>query len=137
MKNTAIFLIVGMAALITSCVSGGRSVGDSTQEAIVDVDAEKAYQLLSGQDDIIVIDVRTPAEFSAAHIKGAVNIDVTSDKFEEQVAALDRGNYYLVHCAAGAVNGRSRRSVAMMDKLGFSKIYHLNGGFMAWQQVGH
>jgi len=47
------------------------------------------------------------------------------------VAALDRKQTYLVHCAAG---GRSGKTLEMMK--GFTAVYHLNEGFKAWEKAG-
>ncbi len=102
-----------------------------------DLNAAQALELLSAENDVIVLDVRTPQEFSAGHIKGAVNINILEDSFKEKMAKLGKDRAYLVHCAAGAPTGRSRRSVTLMEEVGFKKIYHLDGGFISWQQAGN
>ena len=66
-----------------------------------------------------------------------LNINITGSNFKDRVAELEREKSYLVHCAAGVPNGRSRRSVALMEDLGFKKIYHLDGGFIAWRRAGY
>ena len=55
----------------------------------------------------VILDVRTPAEFSAGHIPGAVNLDYNAPDFQAKAAALDKSKTYLVHCAVG---GRSVRA---------------------------
>ncbi len=92
-----------------------------------------AAQLLQEQSDITVLDVRTPKEYNNGHIKGAKNLDFHSDRFKQQLTSLDKDEPYLVHCASG---GRSSQAREMMDKLGFKKIYHLEGGMNAWQKAG-
>ena len=79
-----------------------------------------------------VLDVRTPAEFAAGHIEGAVNLDANADDFEAKLKALDRDAPYLLHCASG---GRSRRALAAMEPLAFERVYHLAGGYIAWQEM--
>ncbi len=83
--------------------------------------------------EIIVLDVRTPEEFSENRIKGAKNLDLAAATFEKDVAALDRNKTYLVHCAAG---GRSTRSLKIFEKLGFSSVIHLDGGLNSWKKAG-
>lgn len=82
---------------------------------------------------ITVLDVRTPEEFAAGHLKGAKNVDFNGDDFEKQLSTLDRGKTYLVHCAAG---GRSTRSLKLLDKLGFKSVIHLDEGYKGWTAAG-
>ncbi len=99
----------------------------------VDVDVAKAAEILSGEEKVVVLDVRTPEEFADGHLEGAVNIDYNGGSFEEQLAKLDPAKPYLVHCAAG---GRSGRSLGTFKKLGFSKVYHLADGYNGWEDAG-
>ncbi len=80
-----------------------------------------------------VLDVRTPSEFAAGHIPGALNIDVNAPDFEKKAAGLDKKQTYLVHCAAGV---RSARACGKMSRLDFPNLYNLETGFKAWQKAG-
>ena len=82
----------------------------------------------------VVLDVRTPQEFEAGHIPGAINIDVNAPDFQEKISKLDKNKTYLVHCAAG---GRSARACDKMSHLDFPKLYNLAGGFRAWERAGN
>lgn len=64
-----------------------------------------------------VIDVRTPAEFAAEHVDGAVNLDVQAADFAAQVAALDPAGTYLVYCRSG---NRSAAAAATMTSAGLT-----------------
>jgi rhodanese-related sulfurtransferase/thioredoxin-related protein len=81
----------------------------------------------------VILDVRTPAEFSAGHIPGAVNLDFNAPDFQAKAAALDKSKTYLVHCAVG---GRSVRACEKMSRLDFPNLYNLPGGFKAWAKAG-
>jgi phage shock protein E len=96
----------------------------------------QAQEFISAHPDVVVLDVRTPDEFQAGHINEAKNINLYDSHFTKQLATLDRSKTYVVHCAAGLPNGRSRKAVALMDSLGFKEVRHMNGGFSAWQQAG-
>ena len=82
---------------------------------------------------VTVIDVRTSDEFSEGHIKDAKNIDIMSPDFSAKLGALDKTKPVLVHCQAG---GRSTRSLPTFEKLGFTEIYHLDGGMNDWNKAG-
>jgi rhodanese-related sulfurtransferase/thiol-disulfide isomerase/thioredoxin len=81
----------------------------------------------------VILDVRTPEEFSAGHIPGAVNLDYNAPDFQAKAAALDKNKTYLVHCAVG---GRSVRACEKLSHLDFPSLYNLPGGFKAWAKAG-
>ena len=101
-----------------------------------DLTATQARQFMEATPNLVVLDVRTPEEYRAGHIQKAANINFYGAKFVDQLSTLDRSKTYVVHCAAGLANGRSRKAVALMDSLGFKSIRHLNGGFSSWQRAG-
>ena len=111
-------------------------LGHANADEIRRVGADQAAVLLAEDDAVVVLDVRTPGEFAAAHLENAENIDVDAESFRADIARLDRDKTYLVHCAAGIPGGRSERSVGIMEELGFEKIYHLDGGINAWKAAG-
>lgn len=100
---------------------------------VKNVSPEDAAKLLQEHPKIVVLDVRTPEEFAAGHIAGAKNVDFKAADFAAKVAALDKGQTYLVHCAAG---GRSGKTLDLMKGHNFTAIYHLNEGFKAWEKAG-
>jgi phage shock protein E len=81
---------------------------------------------------VLILDVRTPAEFSSGHIAGATNLDYTAPQFRTKVAKLDKGQPYLVYCAVG---GRSARASRIMSELNFKSVYDLDGGIKAWEKA--
>ena len=97
--------------------------------AVTDVEVPEAAKLKNSVPNLQVLDVRTAEEFAAGHLEGAINMDALRPDFATKLKGLDLEQPLLVHCAVG---GRSRKAVQVMDKLGFKKIYHLNGGFNAW-----
>ena len=71
-----------------------------------------------------IIDVRTAAEFSAGHLEGAVNIDVESAQFTDQISALDESGTYFIYCHSGR---RAGIALDQMKQLGFSQVTNLGG----------
>ena len=91
------------------------------------------FDKLRQQTNAVVLDVRTPKEFAAGHLAGAVNIDWNADDFGKKVAALDKSKTYLVHCAVG---GRSAKASDKMTAIQFTNVYNLEGGMKAWEKAG-
>lgn len=81
----------------------------------------------------LVLDVRTPAEVGQGKLAGASVIDFNGPKFEQKVSLIARDKPVFVYCAKG---GRSGQAVAMMTKLGFTRVYNLSGGISAWSAAG-
>jgi rhodanese-related sulfurtransferase len=96
------------------------------------VDAEGAAKLIA-EGKVTIVDVRTKDEFSEGHLKDARNIDIMEPSFEAELAKLDKTQPVLVHCQAG---GRSTRALPTFEKLGFTHIIHLDGGFGGWLDAG-
>ena len=97
------------------------------------VNAEQAAELLASGKKIVVLDVRTPSEFAQGHLRGAVNVDYRGTAFVDELKKLDRSASYLVHCRSGR---RSTAAFAQMLDLGFTSLYHMDGGMIAWQAAG-
>lgn len=76
-----------------------------------------------------LVDVRTPAEYTAGNIEGSQNIDVKSDQFKEMAGKLDKKRPVAVYCKAGV---RSANAANILKEMGFKKIYNLDGGYTAW-----
>ncbi len=83
-------------------------------------------------DDVQLLDVRTPEEFNESHISGAKNIDWYDDNFiTDAVKELDKSKPVAVYCRSG------KRSAAAAEKLtekGY-KVTNLLGGILAWEEA--
>ncbi|MFW6450566.1 MAG: rhodanese-like domain-containing protein [Nanoarchaeota archaeon] len=100
---------------------------------LVDVTAEKAKELLDGNHDIIVVDVRTKSENKQERICDGLNIDFYSENFEGQISKLSKNKKYFLYCRTGS---RSSYVLQMMKNLGFTNVYHLKTGIMGWKNKG-
>lgn len=113
--------------------AGSVSAGLPAPEAPQRVDAG-TFAAAVATPGITVIDVRTPEEFAAEHIDGAVNINVADPTFGTQVAALDPAKTYAVYCHSG---NRSQTAVSQMSQAGFTHIYELQTGISGWTAAGY
>ena len=105
-------------------------------QIIEDITPQEASDLIAdnrGNPDFIIIDVRTPAEFTDGHIDNAINIDLRSEGFKGSINKLDKSKTYLVYCRTA---NRSRSAVDIMEELDFKNIYHMLGGITQWEAAG-
>ncbi len=121
----SVFVIVVLSA--ASLVGCGRAqqAPDSVRLSAAEFVAQG-----TGQDGV-VIDVRTPAEYEAGHLVGALNIDLRSSTFREQVQALESDKTYYLYCRTG---NRSGQAAAIMREQGLD-VRNV-GGLSALQAAG-
>ena len=83
-------------------------------------------------DNVLLVDVRTPQEYGSGHIEGAINVNVMDPDFATQIKAeVDASKQVMIYCRSGS---RSARATKIMKELGYPVIYDLKGGYMAWQR---
>jgi phage shock protein E len=73
------------------------------------------------QPDALVVDVRTPGEFSGGHIPHAINVPVSSiEDLEKKTTGKDQPLY--LYCASGA---RSSRAAKFMKSRGYTQVVNM------------
>ncbi len=77
----------------------------------------------------MILDVRTPGEYSGYHLKGPINRNSGDAGFDAQLAALPKHKTFLLHCQSG---GRSTGAFTKMKNLGYAEVYEMIGGLNAW-----
>lgn len=129
MKLTSVIALVCCFGLLTANAQTAKT-------GYQNIDAAKAKEMLTPEATkklpLTVLDVRTADEFKEGHIAGAKQIDFFGADFEKELTKLDRKKNYLLHCRSG---GRSTKAMAVMKKLGFTSVYHLDGGMLAWTKA--
>jgi phage shock protein E len=116
--------LLGVTALLAGCSSDSGAVSTVDPAEFVTAMAEPGP---------VIVDVRTPEEFAAGHVDGAVNIDVESGSFGTEIAALPKDTTYAVYCRSGR---RSAVAADQMSGAGFTSIVNLDGGVADLQSAG-
>ncbi|HWS58591.1 MAG TPA: rhodanese-like domain-containing protein [Actinotalea sp.] len=126
-------LLAAVLAGTAACSSDGAPAGDVAQESSATTLDAAAFGERVAEPDVVVLDVRTPEEFAAGHLPGAVNANLESGTFTDDLAALDPAATYAVYCRSG---NRSAQALGIMQDAGFDDVAHLDGGIAAWAQAG-
>lgn len=90
------------------------------------------FEVAIKSDSILIVDVRTPAEFAENHIDGALNLDINNVAFVKNAEALDKSKQLAVYCRSGK---RSKKAANVLTDLGF-KVVELNTGILGWKSSG-
>lgn len=112
-------LLISIIAVLYGCGPG---------KDIISVDNEEFAGTVSDTATVILIDVRTPEEYAAGHIPGAVNIDVKSPDFKDRISSLDKSKTAAVYCRSGV---RSMNAAKILAGNGF-KVCNLQNGILGW-----
>jgi rhodanese-related sulfurtransferase len=80
-------------------------------------------------EDIVILDVRTPAEVAQGALPDAIVIDFMTEEFATKVKTLDKNKHYYIYCRSG---NRSGQACNMMSQMGFKHLVNLDGGMIAW-----
>ena len=80
---------------------------------------------------LVVLDVRTPAEYAEGHVPGAINIP--NGELAGRVAELSdaKGRDIVVYCRSGV---RAAQALDVLDKAGFKRLFHLQGDYNRWTE---
>ncbi len=136
----AVLAVVGLAGCgkadqqSTPGTSTSQSSAASASPADLKTDMSvEEFAAAMARPGVVVLDVRTPQEFAAGHVKNAVNIDVEAPDFAARVGQLNRQRAYAVYCRSG---NRSRVAMQIMRQQGMANVGHLSQGFSAWTAAG-
>ena len=149
-------ILIVMIALVTGCGNSGETTSDvaqqaqqAVQQAVEQVAVEEeaveevveqtpTYEVLNVADfkakmasleDYHLIDVRTPGEVAAGTIENSININFSTSNFETELEKMDKSKPLMLFCRSG---NRSGKASQIARNLGFTEIYDLKGGMMAW-----
>lgn len=125
----AIIVVIILTLIITMGFLFGNAQNENDTKLVSAANWEK---LRVENPDYIVIDVRTPEEFSEDGINGAINVDYYSPTFKQDIAALDSSKTYLIYCRSGA---RSGNAAIILQELGMNSVYDLDGGMIAYSEL--
>ena len=79
------------------------------------------------------MDIRTKEEYLAQRItEDPLLIDYYGLEFKQNLAELDKDKKYLIYCRSG---NRTSRTVSVMEELGFTNFYELEGGINVWNRA--
>lgn len=136
MKYSLLVATIGVMGL-TACGQSSNQPATSTEQTeqeatVVTVSPEEFEQRMQNEPGQL-IDVRTLDEYEEGHLAGSTMIDYTAPGFEQKVAELDKNQTVYVYCRSG---GRSGRSAAILEEMGFTKVVDLQGGITSWMQSG-
>ena len=86
----------------------------------------EAIELMNNEKDYVIIDVRTPEEYSDGHNEGAINIPL--DDINDITNLYAKDKLIMIYCRSG---NRSNKAANILDDLGYRNVYDF-GGINTW-----
>ncbi|WP_270255054.1 rhodanese-like domain-containing protein [Collinsella intestinalis] len=109
--------------------NGSNATNDSSNSSSYQqVDAETAKELMDTENDYVILDVRTQAEYDQGRIPGAILIPHDTVATAAEDALSDKDQLILVYCRSG--NRSKQASQALVD-LGYTNVIEF-GGINNW-----
>ncbi len=94
------------------------------------VEAEDVKHAMDTKEACVILDVRTSGEFSRGKLEGSINCSVEDVSRSVEALIPKKQDKIYVYCLSGA---RSSVAVSMMQKLGYTNVFHMNHGLLAWR----
>ena len=129
-NNLVIIGIIGIIGVALLAVIFAMS--DSFASGSKQLQGKDFVTTFSTTQNAVLIDVRTPAEFTSSHIASAVNIDFENQTFLSEIKKLDVSKTYFVYCRSG---NRSGQAISLMKANGIKNIYELRGGISTYPEL--
>lgn len=96
-------------------------------QSVKEITVRELKNWIDNKNNIQIIDVRESYEYEIANINGEL---ISLDKIIESYHKIASDKPVVVHCKSG---GRSSKAIQQLQKeYGFSNLYNLKGGILAW-----
>ncbi|NLC43437.1 MAG: rhodanese-like domain-containing protein [Clostridiales bacterium] len=120
MKIITIMLLITIP--VSSCSKEIENVNYKT------INAEEAKAIIDAEENIVILDVRTKAEFDDGHIPNAILIPDAKLKEEVEIKIPDKDTKILIYCRSG---NRSAKSAKHLIEMGYNNVFDF-GGIIDW-----
>ncbi len=134
-KKTAVFILaavfsvsgIGMIRYVNNYYHSDESMMEDDKMTYERIPPQKAKEIMDTEQGYIILDVRTQAEYSAGHIKGAICLP-NENIIDEPEMLPDKDQMILVYCRSG---NRSRQAAQKLAEMGYANVLEF-GGILDW-----
>ncbi|HEX9918301.1 MAG TPA: rhodanese-like domain-containing protein [Pyrinomonadaceae bacterium] len=100
---------------------------------IRELDVEQARRRLDANPHARLIDVREDHEWHAGHAAGAAHMGRGIIERDIEQAVPDKQTELILYCGGGY---RSALACDNLQRLGYTNVYSMDGGWKAWKEAG-
>jgi len=125
-RASSLGLLLFLAATSTAIAQDTATVDSKT------IGADELVSRIEAETAPTILDVRTPEEFAAGHVPGAINIPYTELEKRYSELELEGSDELVVYCQTGR---RAAIAEAALGELGFTNVRDLEGHIAAWKEA--
>lgn len=128
-KIILIIIILTIIIIGVVCVMNRKKRNIENEVIIKHVSMNDIVQIMEENENYIILDVRTQAEYNQGHIPNAICIP--NETIDENVVNKlpDKNQMILVYCRSG---NRSKQAAEKLKKLGYTDLIEF-GGIIDWK----
>jgi phage shock protein E len=129
-RHLALSLFIPLLVAATLVVGCGRAEAGAPGA----VKAEALHGAMLAGKAPLVVDVRTPEEFAAGHVPGAINIPFDQMPARATEIAAGKKSGVVLYCRSGRRAGIAAKTLA---EQGFTRVDLLEGDMPGWERDGY
>ena len=120
--------IISIIAALVFLVAISGCSAEEKGSVYMNINAEKAKEMMENLEEYVLLDVRSEEEFSEGHIPGAIVIPHSEISERAEAELPEKDIPVFVYCRSG---NRSKIAAEALASLGYSEIYEF-GGIRDW-----
>ena len=115
-----LLVVVFIAFIISVCIGCASSYQH--------ISAEKAMEMMKTEQNLLIVDVRSPEEYNKKHVKNAILVPIDDIKEGKLDKLPDKNQTLLLYCWTGR---RAEKAADLLVKRGYTNVYEF-GGLVDW-----
>jgi rhodanese-related sulfurtransferase len=123
-----LFALVGCSGKQPAASNEQNSGQNLTQGVVSSMNQDEAKRNMDENENIILLDVRTPEEYKESHIPGSILIPISTINKGVEKELPDKDATIYVYCRSG---NRSESAAKMLMHFGYTQVYNI-GGITTW-----
>lgn len=125
---------VGTTSTMAAMPTQVQEMVDKARAATKQVPLGELKAAVDRKEDAVILDVRNPDEYAAAHVPGAVNLSRGLLEFNIWAMVPDKNRKIYVYCKTG---GRAALATKQLNEFGYKNAVAVREGLRNWIMAGY
>ena len=112
---------------------GFLAIVEAARASVIEISTSEYQELRAAGTAHVLIDVREDGEFAAGHAAGSVHLGKGIIERDIETKHPDTTGLLVLYCGGGY---RSALAAEAIQRMGYTNVRSLAGGWRAWQEAG-
>lgn len=131
-KATLPLIVLLAASVCTATYLYLQLVAVRERTTYRNISVAEAKAMMDSNPSLLILDVSSEEEYAQGHLKDAINVPLSD--LLSGMGEFDTDSSILVYCRTGR---RSAQACSALIERGFTKVYNMEGGVVAWMNSGY